>query len=647
MATYVNDLSLKEIATGDEAGTWGTSTNTNLELIAEAFSFGTEAITTNANTHTTTIADGSTDPGRSIFLKYTGALDSDCTITIGPNTVSKLWLIENATTDSGSSGPYNIIIKQGTGATVTIPNSHTKAIYSDGAGSGGAMVEAFTDLNLTDTVTISGSTPTLTIGDAGEEDTKIVFDGNAQDFYIGLDDSADDLVIGKGTSVGTTPAIEIDENLDIKFAESIGVGQAASSTTGDIVAQTMSLKGTTPTLTIGDAGAEDTKIVFDGNAQDYYIGLDDSADDLLIGLGSSVGTTPAISIDENLKSVFGGTVDVNGNELILDADADTSITADTDDQIDIKIAGSDSYVITGGADPIFKMQGSGHPQLRLKTTGTTDNTSIDFGDSDSEVRGRVLYNHANDLMTFTVAGSTGAQITSAGKFLVNEIAHVTSGTLEIGNGDEKQLFDATEQTIEFQTADTERMRIGADGVAIGTTDTSDVRLRVDQNQNDDHTCFFKNTAAANATLGVEYNTGNSHNAANKFAFRYVDNGTLRFEARTDGGIANFQSNDSNLSDERLKTEIKDAPDCLDIINNLRVTTFKYKDQNINTKTNTGLIAQEVEKVDPSLIDLNGWNEESPEGEEPYKSLHTTDLMFKMLKSIQELSDKVERLENGN
>ena len=57
--------------------------------------------------------------------------------------------------------------------------------------------------------------------------------------------------------------------------------------------------GTTPTLTIGDAGAEDTKIVFDGNAQDFYIGLDDSADDLLIGLGSAVGTTPAISINED------------------------------------------------------------------------------------------------------------------------------------------------------------------------------------------------------------------------------------------------------------------------------------------------------------------------------------------------------------
>ena len=154
MATYVNDLRLKEIATGDESGTWGTSTNTNLELIAEAFSFGTEAITTNANAHDTTIADGSTDPGRSIYLKYTGALDSDCTITIGPNTVSKLWFIENATTDSGSSGPYNIVISQGSGANVTIPNGHVKAIYSDGAGSGAAMVDAFTDLNLAGTTTI-------------------------------------------------------------------------------------------------------------------------------------------------------------------------------------------------------------------------------------------------------------------------------------------------------------------------------------------------------------------------------------------------------------------------------------------------------------------------------------------------------------
>ena len=144
-STYVNDLRLNEMATGDQSGSWGTVTNTNLELIAEAFSFGTEGITTNADTHTTTIADGATDPGRSMFLKYTGTLDSACTITIAPNTISKLWFIEN-----GTSGSQNIIIKQGSGATITIPPGDTKAIYSDGAGSGGKMVDAFASLSVVD-----------------------------------------------------------------------------------------------------------------------------------------------------------------------------------------------------------------------------------------------------------------------------------------------------------------------------------------------------------------------------------------------------------------------------------------------------------------------------------------------------------------
>jgi hypothetical protein len=166
-------------------------------------------------------------------------------------------------------------------------------------------------------ITMVGTTPTLTIGDAGAEDTKIVFDGNAQDFYIGLDDSADDLLIGLGSAVGTTPAIAIDENLQI-------------TTGGDIV-----MGGTTPTLTIGDAGAEDAKIVFDGNAQDFHIGLDDSADDLVIGLGSALGTTPAISIDENLKIALGGaavgktnTANATGNTTLdFDANQNHVLTA--------------------------------------------------------------------------------------------------------------------------------------------------------------------------------------------------------------------------------------------------------------------------------------------------------------------------------
>ena len=202
-------------------------------------------------------------------------------------------------------------------------------------------------------ITMAGTTPTLTIGDAGAEDTKIVFDGNAQDFYIALDDSADDLLIGLGSTVGTTAAIAIDENLQI-------------TTGGDIV-----MGGATPTLTIGDAGAEDTKIVFDGNAQDFHIGLDDSADDLVIGLGSALGTTPAISIDENLKTQFGGgavgktsTANATGNTT-LDYDANSNFVLTATGNVTLVNPSTETVGQTGII--VFIQDGTGS---RTLSTGT-------------------------------------------------------------------------------------------------------------------------------------------------------------------------------------------------------------------------------------------------------------------------------------
>jgi hypothetical protein len=176
-STYVNDLRLNEMATGDGSGTWGTTTNTNLELIAEAFSYGTEVITTNADTHTTTIADGATDPGRSLYLKYTGTLDSACTITIGPNTVSKVWIIEN-----GTSGSQDIILSQGSGANITIPAGDTKVVYSDGAGAGAAFFDAFASLNVVDLKVQDDLTVTGDIDVDGTTNLDIVDIDGAVDF---------------------------------------------------------------------------------------------------------------------------------------------------------------------------------------------------------------------------------------------------------------------------------------------------------------------------------------------------------------------------------------------------------------------------------------------------------------------------------
>ena len=138
MATYVNNLRLKEIATGDESGTWGTSTNTNLELVTDGFSYGTKQMSADAN-ETFTMPDATADATRGFYLKITSAASLTATreVTLGPNTVSKVWLIENATT-----GSQIITIKQGSGATVNVASGSKVMLVTDGLGAGAAVINA-------------------------------------------------------------------------------------------------------------------------------------------------------------------------------------------------------------------------------------------------------------------------------------------------------------------------------------------------------------------------------------------------------------------------------------------------------------------------------------------------------------------------
>ena len=160
MATYVNNLRLKEITTGDEDGTWGTSTNTNLELITDALGYGTKQFAADSN-ETFTMPDATADGTRALYLKFTSAvsLTGTRTATIGPNTVSKMWMVENATT-----GSQSITIKQGSGAEVTIGTGEKAWLYTDGAGAGAAVVLANPTETGTGTVTsvqVAGGTTGL------------------------------------------------------------------------------------------------------------------------------------------------------------------------------------------------------------------------------------------------------------------------------------------------------------------------------------------------------------------------------------------------------------------------------------------------------------------------------------------------------
>jgi hypothetical protein len=176
MAGYGNDLRLKEITTGDEDGTWGTSTNTNLSLIADAFSLGTKQMAADAD-ETFTMPDAVADGTRSLYLKITSAVSLTVTrtVTLAPNTVSKVWIIENATT-----GSQIITIAQGSGATVNVPSGSKLMIVTDGAGATAAVFNANPTVSLA-----SGVTGTLPVANGGTGATSL---------------TANNVILGNGTS---------------------------------------------------------------------------------------------------------------------------------------------------------------------------------------------------------------------------------------------------------------------------------------------------------------------------------------------------------------------------------------------------------------------------------------------------------------
>ena len=199
------------------------------------------------------------------------------------------------------------------------------------------------------------------------------------------------------------------------------------------------------------------------------------------------------------------------------------------------------------------------------------------------------------------------------------------------------------------SANAERMRILSTGlIAIGTTVNTVAKTHIVESESRDclrltNTRNPSSSAPYVATFGFNYQPNNGTSYFLNCKDDLDGSPTARCIIQSNGGIANYQSNDSNLSDARLKTDIQDAPNALDIINNLKVRTFKYHDQT-DEKIHTGLIAQETETVDLSLVNQDGWADKAPDGEEPYKSIYNTDLMFKMLKAIQELTTKLEAAE---
>ena len=208
-------------------------------------------------------------------------------------------------------------------------------------------------------------------------------------------------------------------------------------------------------------------------------------------------------------------------------------------------------------------------------------------------------------------------------------------------------------------SNTERMRITSggylkasnNGIYINSTATYH-ELKTTENARVAILTNSSSTLNTQNGLLVLFQAINPNNSSSTFIDCEESSGIVRFSVRSNGGIANYQANNVNLSDERTKKDIEPLESYWDKFKALEIVKFKYKDQT-HDDFNIGVIAQQVEAVAPEFVDIDGWNtkpELDEEGneivstEEPLKSIYTADLYHATIKVLQEAMAKIETLE---
>jgi hypothetical protein len=600
MATYVNDLRLKEITTGDESGTWGTSTNTNLELIAEAFSYGTEAITTNADTHTTTIADGATDPGRSLYLKYTGTLDSACTITIGPDTVSKVWIIEN-----GTSGSQDIIISQGSGANITIPAGDTKVVYSDGAGAGAAFFDAFASLNVVDLKVQDDLTVTGDIDVDGTTNLDVV------DIDGAVDMASTALVTGVLTANGGAVFNEGGVDADFRVESDNNANAFLVDASADQVR--------TDAVFVHDA---------DGSNQPFYITRTGGLDQAL-----------KVTLDDNNVLLTSVQDEVSGANFIF-----YSTNATTSDLNMLQLDYS--------AGTVFNEDGVSYQDFRVESDTNANMLFVDAGNNRvgigtaSVPANRTLQVSSSDIVPIEATSSGGETIISLDNTATNGRNYflISGGTSGTYAGGKFGIFDAD--------APADRMSIDSSGNVTFNEGGLDSDFRV-ESSTDAYALFveggssevmFGKSAIDVATVGVGIRgstgeTFSSISTGNTLHVYDTSAGTFRFYVGVNGGISNYSANNINLSDEREKKNIEDLPSQWDCLKHWDLKQFHYNADDDALPKKYGVIAQEIEAHCPEVIDVFKVDDDTER-----MGVKEQQMMWMAIKALQEAQTRIESLE---
>ena len=133
-SSYTANLGIEKPGSGEQAGTWGTTTNNNFDIIDRAIN-GVLSLSLTGTTTTLTTTDGSLSDGGHKVLLLAGSPSGTNTITISPNDQDKVYLVKNS---SGQTATFT----QGSGGDASVANGDTAWIFADGAGSGAQVHKA-------------------------------------------------------------------------------------------------------------------------------------------------------------------------------------------------------------------------------------------------------------------------------------------------------------------------------------------------------------------------------------------------------------------------------------------------------------------------------------------------------------------------
>jgi len=597
-STYVNDLRLEEIGSGDQPTTWGATTNTNLELIGEAFSYGTEAITTNADTHSTIIEDGATDPGRSLYIKYTGTLDSTCTVSLLPNTVSKLWIIENAT-----SGDQVITIKQGSGATIDIPNGDVKVVYSDGVGAGAAIFDALVDLNIATKLTVknpaTSSSPATILLQSGDTDVA------AADVLGKVQFQAPDETNGTDAIVVAAEIAAISEG---DFSSSVNATKLSFKTAASGAAsEHMSLSSAGNLTVSGDIFVGDD-LALDSDAAILYFGADQD-----VSLTHVADTGLLLNSTRQLQFGDSGTY--------LHQSADGVLDLVSDSEIEINATTVD---INGAVDVSGTYTGAG-----LMTVG--NNIVI-----------------PNDAYLGS-ASSTGAlQITSAGEVVFAGSATI-NGNVALGS-DASDNITFNGDVVGHVTPNADSVyTLGTDSLRWYDVYTDDAYIGVDGTGSG--ILYLGTTSAVSSTSAKMYIKFTGGSSRYGIIFR-PDNSGLTYYTHflNDSGVLvggiYWDGSSSTVyltsSDYRLKENVSDITGAINRVKALKPRRFNWISDDSNTPVD-GFLAHEVASVVPEAT--VGEKDAVKDGEIDPQLMDASKLIPVLTAALQEAVTKIEALES--